>query len=515
MTTTSRALLSVSDKTGIVDLARGLADAGVELVSTGGTAALLREAGLECLDVSEVTGQPEVMGGRVKTIHPRVHGGLLARRDVPSDMVALAELGGAPIDWVVVNLYPFRETIARPGVTDAEAIEQIDIGGPAMIRAAAKNHAHVTVAVEPADYPRLVRAASGEEPLGDRERTAFAAKAFRHVAAYDAVIAEHLTGIAGEDFPEQLTITLDKVQDLRYGENPHQPAAFYARSGGTRGSLVDAVQHQGKELSYNNIADADAALAIAREFDAPAAVVVKHVNPCGIATGATALEAWHAALSADPVSAFGGIVALNRPVDVELAAALCELFLEVVIAPGYDVAALELFATKPNLRVLELDVVQVPGGAERPDASTVSGGMLVQQRDVRMIAPTELQVVTRVVPTAAQREDLEFGWRVVKHVTSNAVVLAGEGRTYGIGAGQMNRVGAAKLAIEAAGDKARGSVLASDAFFPMPDSIGLAAEAGIAAIIQPGGSRRDDDVIAACDAAGIAMVFTGVRHFRH
>jgi phosphoribosylaminoimidazolecarboxamide formyltransferase/IMP cyclohydrolase len=425
------------------------------------------------------------------------------------------QLGGEPIDWVVVNLYPFRETIARPGVTDAEAIEQIDIGGPAMIRAAAKNHEHVAVAVEPGDYARLVRAASGEEPLDDRARTALAAKAFRHVAAYDAVIAEHLTGIAGEDFPEQLTITLDKVQDLRYGENPHQPAAFYARAGATPGSLVDAVQHQGKELSYNNIADADAALAIAREFDAPAAVVVKHVNPCGIATGATIAAAWHAALAADPVSAFGGIVALNRAVDAELATALCELFLEVVIAPGYDAAALGVLAAKANLRVLELDVVQAPGGAERPDASPVAGGMLVQARDVRMLAPTELQVVTKVAPTAAQRDDLAFGWKVVKHVTSNAVVLAGGGRTLGIGAGQMNRVGAAKLAIEAAGEAARGSVLASDAFFPMPDSIDLAAEAGIAAIIQPGGSRRDDDVIAACDAAGIAMVFTGVRHFRH
>jgi phosphoribosylaminoimidazolecarboxamide formyltransferase/IMP cyclohydrolase len=513
---TPRALLSVSDKTGIVELARELAAAGIELVSTGGTATTLREAGLDVLDAADVTGQPEVMGGRVKTMHPRIMGGMLARRDVDGDMDALIELGGAPIDWVIVNLYPFRDTIARPGVTPPEAIEQIDIGGPTLVRSAAKNHAHVVVAVDPTDYPRIARAAAGAEPLELEDRARLAAKAFRHTAAYDAVIADYLSAQAGETFPETLTITLDKVQDLRYGENPHQPAAFYAHPVDTGiGTLVDAAQHQGKELSYNNIADADAALAIVREFDAPAAVIVKHVNPCGVATGADALEAWTSALAADPVSAFGGIVALNRPVDAQLAHQLCTVFLEVVIAPGYDEDALRVLATKENLRVLELDV-DGPGSVDaRHVASTVSGGMLLQQADVGQLTREQLDVVTKSAPTDEQLEDLLFGWRVVKHVSSNAVVLAGGGRTLGIGAGQMNRVGAAKIAIEAAGDQARGSVLASDAFFPMPDSIELAASAGITAIIQPGGSKRDPEVVAACDRLGISMVFTGVRHFRH
>ena len=514
-----RALISVSDKTGIVDLARSLADAGVELVSTGGTARTLRDAGLVVRDVAELTEQPEVMGGRVKTLHPRIHGGLLARRDVPDDLAQLAAMGGVELDLLVVNLYPFRATIQTPGTTPEQAIEQIDIGGPAMLRAAAKNHAHVAVVVDPADYGRIAASITeaGEVPLADR--AALAAKAFRHVADYDAVVAQYLTEQADEPFPEQLTITLDKVQDLRYGENPHQGAAFYADGVGAGSGLAGARQLQGKELSYNNIADADAALAIAAEFgDEPAVAIVKHVNPCGVAVGSTVTEAWHRALAADPISAFGGIVAVTRPVDVELATALSELFLEVVLAPAFDPAALELLAAKQNLRLLEVPppaAPAAPGGSASRSASTVVGGMLLQQPDVHRLERTQLDIVTAAAPTDAQLDDLLFGWRVVKHVTSNAVVLAGGGSTLGIGAGQMNRVGAAKIAIEAAGDRVRGSVLASDAFFPMPDSIELAADAGISAIIQPGGSRRDADVIAACDDAGIAMAFTGIRHFRH
>jgi phosphoribosylaminoimidazolecarboxamide formyltransferase/IMP cyclohydrolase len=516
-----RALISVSDKTGIVDLARVLATAGVELVSTGGTAATLRDAGLDVVDVAQLTGQPEVMGGRVKTLHPRIHGGLLARRDVPADLAELEQLGGRPIDLVVVNLYPFRATIEQSGVTPEQAIEQVDIGGPTMLRAAAKNHAHVAVVVDPADYPRIGAAIGSDAGIDARERTALAAKAFRHVAAYDAVVAQYLTELGGEPFPEQLTITLDKVQDLRYGENPHQGAAFYADGIGRGSGLAGARQLQGKELSYNNLADADAALAIVAEFDEPAAAIVKHVNPCGVAIGETVLDAWTRAHDADPISAFGGIVACNRIVDAALAAQLAEIFLEVVLAPGYEPAALELLAARENLRVLEVEPATSanasPAGTRSTarSASTVAGGMLLQHQDVHHLERTALQIVTRATPTDEQLDDLLLGWHVVKHVMSNAVVLTSGGATVGIGAGQMNRVGAARIAIEAAGGSVRGSVLASDAFFPMPDSIELAADAGIAAIIQPGGSRRDADVIAACDAAGIAMAFTGIRHFRH
>jgi phosphoribosylaminoimidazolecarboxamide formyltransferase/IMP cyclohydrolase len=535
-----RALLSVSDKTGIVELARALARAGVELVSTGGTASLLRGEGLDVTDVAEVTGQPELMDGRLKTLHPRVFGGLLARPSIASDLLALDMLGSARFHLVVVNLYPFRATIAQPGCTPGEAIEQIDIGGPSMIRAAAKNHRHVAVVVDPADYDQIADAASSDGGFRGLDRFALAAKAFRHTAAYDSIIAQYLTEHVSApddehaDFPEQLTITLDKVNDLRYGENPHQPAAFYALPTAGAGTLADAEQHQGKELSYNNIADVDAAIDILREFDEPAAVIVKHVNPCGVATGATALDAWHRALAADPISAFGGIVACNREVDGPVAEALCEIFLEVVIAPGYTDDALEVLARKPNLRVLEgadaghSDDEAMGGGAAATvvatrapvrapglAVSTVSGGMLVQHADAHRLEIAQLEVVTDVHPTQEQLDDLLFAWRVVKHVTSNAIVLAADGRTLGIGAGQMNRVGSARIAIDAAGAAAIGSALASDAFFPMPDSIELAARAGITSIVQPGGSRRDADVIAACDDAGIAMVFTNVRHFRH
>lgn len=515
-----RALLSVSDKSGIVELAAALVATGVEVVSTGGTKAAIVAAGIPVTGVGEVTGFPEILDGRVKTLHPAVHGGLLARRDEPAHMAALAQHGIGPIDWVVVNLYPFAETIARPGVTIEEAIEQVDVGGPTMLRAAAKNHASVTVVVDPADYAGLVvHLESGTRPDA-RERLQFATKAFGHTAAYDATIAGWLGQHGGGDgFPDRLTVTFRKVQDLRYGENPHQQAAFYAELDPPLSSIAGARQLHGKELSYNNINDANAALALVAEFDGPAAVAVKHTNPCGVGLGETVAEAFGRAHAADPISIFGGIVALNRPVDLATAEQLHEIFLEIVLAPGFEPGALELLQRKAGLRLLEVEVaapvVERTGAAPRRASATVGGGLLIQDTDARAVDASALAVVTDRVPSDDELEQLLFGWRVVKHVKSNAVLLAREGRSVGIGAGQMNRVGAARIAIEQAGELARGSVLASDAFFPMADTVEVAAAAGVTAIIQPGGSRNDALSVAACNEAGIAMVFTGVRHFRH
>ncbi|QQE74934.1 bifunctional phosphoribosylaminoimidazolecarboxamide formyltransferase/IMP cyclohydrolase [Brevibacillus composti] len=512
-----KALISVSDKTGLVPFARRLAAAGVEIISTGGTAASLKEAGISVIGISDVTGFPEIMDGRVKTLHPNIHGGLLAVRDNESHMRQLKELNIGTIDLVVVNLYPFKETIAKPGVTYAEAIENIDIGGPTMLRSAAKNHQFVSVVVDPADYEQVAGEieAAGDTTLETRRR--LAAKVFRHTAAYDALIAGYLNETVGEVFPENLTVTYEKVQDLRYGENPHQRAAFYQEPLHGRAAVSRAEQLHGKELSYNNINDADAALAIVREYAEPAVVAIKHSNPCGVGIGTDIREAYQKAYDADPVSIFGGIVAANRPIDEATALLMKETFLEIILAPDFTQEALDILKEKKNLRLLRL-----PSIAEAQPQKTavlrvapVAGGALVQDCDLKQLTDEEIRVVTDREPTEGELAQLKFAWKVVKHVKSNAIVLARDNMTIGVGAGQMNRVGAAKIAIEQAGDKAQGAVLASDAFFPMPDTVEAAAKAGITAIIQPGGSVRDQDSIDACNRFGIAMVFTSVRHFKH
>lgn len=507
-----RALISVSDKTGIVELAQKLVDMDVEIISTGGTHKLLADSGLPVINISEVTGFPEILDGRVKTLHPKVHGGLLARRDLDSHLQQMQDNEIEPIDFVIVNLYPFKETISKADVSLADAIENIDIGGPSMLRSAAKNHQDVIVLVDASDYDVvLAELATGE--LSYATRLKLAAKVFRHTAAYDALIAEYLTAETGEALLEKITLTYDKVQDLRYGENPHQQAAFYREPLAGAGNLATAKQLHGKELSYNNINDANAALDILREFDQPAAVAVKHTNPCGVGIAESISAAFAKAYAADPVSIFGGIIALNRPVDVATADQLKDIFLEIIIAPSFDAGALEILTAKKNIRLLELDVTEAQDN--RYTTLKVSGGLLVQEKDSKQITEAELEVVTERAPSAEEMKQLLFGWRVVKHVKSNAIVLAKDNQTIGVGAGQMNRVGSARIAIDQAGDLALGSVLASDAFFPMPDTVEAAAAAGIKAIIQPGGSIKDEDSIAACNKHGIAMVFTKVRHFKH
>lgn len=513
ITSQQRALLSVSDKAGIVDFAKALVAADVAIISTGGTYQTLLDAGVPVTEVSTVTGFPEMMDGRLKTLHPGVHGGLLARRDVEAHMEAAQAHGIPMIDYVVVNLYPFAETIAKAGTTLPEAIEKIDIGGPTMLRSAAKNHRFVTTIVDPADYGWIAERLRAGQALTYDERFALAAKVFRHTAAYDARIAAYLTTRTGEDFPAQLTVTFTLAQGLRYGENPHQKAAFYRTSTVAGYSLSDAEQLQGKELSYNNIQDASAALELLAEFTGPAAVAVKHMNPCGVGTAQTVAEAYERAYAADPVSIFGGIVALNRTLEEETATRLAELFLEIVIAPDFTPEALARLAKKKNVRVLR---VPMETGLDSDFAmKSVSGGLLVQERDRRTLTPDDLTVVTERAPSQEELSALLLAWNVVKHVKSNAIVLCRDGRTVGIGAGQMNRVGAAKIAVEQAGALAAGSVMASDAFFPMPDTVELVAAAGVTAIIQPGGSIKDADSIAAANAAGIAMVCTGIRHFKH
>lgn len=521
-----RALISVSDKTGVVEFARELATLGVQLISTGGTKTLLEQSGVPVTGISEVTGFPEILDGRVKTLHPAVHSGLLAIRDNAEHVAQIKELGLEYIDLVVVNLYPFQQTIAKPGVAYEEAIENIDIGGPSMLRSAAKNHAFVTVVTDAADYETVLEEirANGDTTLETRKR--LAAKVFRHTAAYDALIADYLTKHVGETLPERYTVTYEKIQDLRYGENPHQRAAFYRKPLSPEGNITTAKQLHGKELSYNNINDANAALSIVKEFSEPAVVAVKHMNPCGVGIGSTILEAYRKAYEADPVSIFGGIVAANRVIDKATAELLHEIFLEIVIAPGFDQDALDILEKKKNIRLLALGELAVPaqggsasgyGALASSDflATSVEGGMLVQDADRLQLTGDELKVVTDRAPTEEELKQLLFGWKVVKHVKSNAIVLAKGDMTIGVGAGQMNRVGAAKIAIEQAGDRAKGSVLASDAFFPMGDTLELAAKAGITAVIQPGGSIKDEESIKVANAHGIAMVFTGVRHFKH
>lgn len=511
-----RALISVSDKTGVVEFARALAARGVEIISTGGTMQALRQAGLPVTYVSDVTGFPECLDGRVKTLHPRIHGGILAVRDNPDHVAQMEQQGIKAIDIVAVNLYPFRETIRRLDVTLPEAIENIDIGGPALIRAAAKNFRFVTVVTDPAEYGVVLKELAQPGGVSYATRLRLARRAFAHTAAYDACIAAYLAGQLGEGkFPQELQLVYDKIADLRYGENPHQQAAFYReRYGGRTPGVATARQLHGKELSYNNIVDLEAAYGLAAEFSQPAAVIIKHTNPCGAAVGETLVEAYEKAYAADPVSAFGGIIGLNREVDEATAQAVAKLFVEAVIAPGYAPAALAVLTKKKNIRLLATDAPFDAAGAGQ-DFKRVSGGLLVQDTDVFDVQRGEMKVVTKREPTPEEWRELAFAWKVVKHVKSNAIVITAGGQTLGVGAGQMNRVGSAQIALKQAGDKARGAVLASDAFFPFRDTIDTAARAGITAVIQPGGSIRDEESIAAADEAGMAMVFTGVRHFRH
>ncbi|HWP80187.1 MAG TPA: bifunctional phosphoribosylaminoimidazolecarboxamide formyltransferase/IMP cyclohydrolase [Candidatus Acidoferrum sp.] len=513
-----RALVSVSDKTGAVDFAKGLADLGYEILSTGGTAKALREAGVPVTEVSEVTGFPECLDGRVKTLHPAIHAGVLAMRDNPEHMEQLKALGIATIDVVAINLYPFKATVMKPGVTFEEAIENIDIGGPTMIRAAAKNWQDVVVAVDPADYPGILAdlAAGG---LTKERKAALARKVFAHTANYDAMISTWLRRQAGEeDFPENFTATYEKVQDMRYGENPHQKAAFYREIGrGFEGTLAAAKQLHGKELSYNNVGDTNGALDVLKELgaDRPCAVAVKHANPCGVGLGDTLAEAYKRAYDADPVSIFGGIVALNRPCDAETAEMMSQIFLEIVVAPAFSEEAVDILGRKKNIRLLELPAVMEKNRADMLDMKKVAGGLLVQELDTELFDEADCKVVTERAPTEEELATLKFAMKVVKHTKSNAIVLAKGEATTGVGPGQTNRVTALDLAIKYAGDKAAGSVMASDAFFPFADCVEAAAAAGITAIIQPGGSIRDEDSIAACNKYGIAMVFTGMRHFKH
>ena len=514
-----RALLSVSDKQGLVPFAAGLAAAGFEIVSTGGTAKTLRDAGLAVVDVAAVTEFPEIMDGRVKTLHPRIHGGLLARRGV--DDAARSAHGIDLIDVLVVNLYPFEATISRPGCTDAEAIENIDVGGPAMLRAAAKNHGRVTVVVDPADYSAVLAALADGEPSSDLRR-ALALKAFEHTSRYDAAISRYLRshGAASDAWPDPLELRWQLVERLRYGENPHQSAALYRTAATRGGTVASARQRQGKQLSFNNIVDADAAFQAVNAFDAPACVIVKHANPCGVAVDASPALAYEHAYRTDPTSAYGGVIAFNRPLDEAAAnAILGRQFAEVIVAPEVDARALAALASKPGIRVLEAGTrAGVTGDGAELEIKTIDGGVLLQQRDDGRVDLAAAKVVTRRAPSAEELADLAFAWTVVKFVKSNAIVYARGGATLGIGAGQPSRVMSARIgALKAAeaGLQIQGAALASDAFFPFRDGVDAAAESGVRAIVQPGGSIRDDEVVQAADEHGIAMVFTGMRHFRH
>ncbi|ALK29380.1 bifunctional phosphoribosylaminoimidazolecarboxamide formyltransferase/IMP cyclohydrolase [Burkholderia plantarii] len=518
-----QALLSVSDKTGIVEFATALSQQGVKLLSTGGTAKLLAEAGLPVTEVADYTGFPEMLDGRVKTLHPKVHGGILARRDLPEHMQALDAHGIPTIDLLVVNLYPFVATIAKDDCTLADAIENIDIGGPTMLRSAAKNHRDVTVIVDPADYAVVLdEMKANGNTVGYATNFRLATKVFAHTAQYDGAITNYLTSLTDElqhatrnAYPATLNLAFDKVQDLRYGENPHQSAAFYRDLAAPAGSLANYRQLQGKELSYNNIADSDAAWECVKTFDAPACVIIKHANPCGVAVGASPAEAYAKAFQTDPTSAFGGIIAFNREVDEASAQAVAKQFVEVLIAPAFSEAARQVFAAKQNVRLLE---IALGDGFNAFDLKRVGGGLLVQSLDARNVQPDELRVVTQRQPTPKELDDLLFAWRVAKFVKSNAIVFCGNGMTLGVGAGQMSRVDSARIAgikAQNAGLTLAGSAVASDAFFPFRDGLDVVVAAGATAVIHPGGSMRDEEVIAAADEHGIAMVLTGIRHFRH
>lgn len=508
-----RALLSVSDKSGILEFAQVLEEMNYEILSTGGTKRFLEENGVSITAVDEVTNFPEILGGRVKTLHPLVHGGLLAKHDDAQHQSEMAENGISPIDIVCVNLYPFRDTISKPDVTVDDAIENIDIGGPTMLRSAAKNHAYVTVIVDATDYERVATELRGQGATTPETRRRLAAKVFRHTAAYDSYISNYLTDLSGEEFPDQLTLTYELQQSLRYGENPHQKAAFYRSPLGSDFSIASAEQLHGKEMSYNNIQDANAALQIIKEFELPAAVAVKHMNPCGVGTGETIADAFNKAYEADSTSIFGGIIALNREVDAETAQHLSQIFLEIIIAPAYSEEAIEILTQKKNIRLLTIPFDSTK--RDKWNTVTVEGGLLVQQPDTFGYDDADLQIATDRKPTEEEMKALKLGWSVVKHVKSNAIVVSDAEMTLGIGAGQMNRVGAAKIALEQAGERATGAIMASDAFFPMSDTVEAAAKAGIKAIIQPGGSKKDQESIDKANEYGIAMVFTGIRHFKH
>jgi phosphoribosylaminoimidazolecarboxamide formyltransferase / IMP cyclohydrolase len=519
-----RALISVFDKTGIVDFAKKLAALGIEILSTGGTAKLLRDANVAVRDVSEFTGWPEMLGGRVKTLHPKVHGGLLFRRNLPEDQKQAAEHGIAPIDLVAVNLYPFEATAAKKDLTAEELIENIDIGGPTMLRSAAKNFESVTVITDPADYDRVAKELESSRETSLATRLDLACKVFATTARYDGMIATELERLAVSAdhvalnqksiLPERLHLALRRQQELRYGENPHQAAALYIPAGRQPDGLAAARQLQGKELSYNNLVDLEAARSLAAEFRNPAAVIIKHNNPCGAAEQETLREAYLKALASDPISAFGGVLAFNREVDASTAEEVAKLFVECIAAPNFDEKAKSIFAAKKNLRLLELP----PGGLELDrelQLKRILGGVLVQQPDLGEINDSDLRTVTKRVPTQKEMNDMRFAWKVCKHVKSNAIVFARDGATVGVGAGQMSRVDSVKLAVMKAQSPLQGTVVASDAFFPFPDGVEEAAKAGATAFIQPGGSVRDNDVIAAADRLGLAMVFTGMRHFLH
>ncbi len=509
-----RAILSVSDKTGIVEFAKGLEAQGFEIVSTGGTAKVLREAGVAVTGISDVTGFPECLDGRVKTLHPLVHAGILAMRGNPEHMKQVEELGVTLVDVVAINLYPFKQTILKEGVQFEEAIENIDIGGPTMIRAAAKNWQDVSVVVDPADYARvLAELENGGVTLDTKRLLAY--KVFEHTASYDALIADYLRKQLGLGFPEVYTPTFEKAQELRYGENPHQSAVFYKEIGHFDGTLAAAKQLHGKELSYNNINDANGALDLVKEFDAPCAVAVKHANPCGVGVAENIYDAYKKAYEADPVSIFGGIVALNRPCDAATAAEMAKIFLEIIIAPSFTPEALEILSKKKNIRLLALPDIAKKNTADMLDYKKVAGGLLVQNLNCELYHEENFKVVTKRAPTEEELKAMKFGMTVVKHTKSNAIVLAKDQATVGIGPGQTNRITALELAIKYGGENVAGSVLASDAFFPFDDCVEAAAKAGVTAIIQPGGSIRDEDSIKACDKHGIAMIFTGTRHFKH
>jgi len=516
-----RALISVSDKTGIVEFAKELVSFGIQIISTGGTYSKLKESGVPAIEISELTGFPECLDGRVKTLHPIVHAGLLAMRSKPEHMKQLADLNIETIDMVVVNLYPFKATILKEGVTRGEAVENIDIGGPTMLRSAAKNYQDVAVVVDPRDYDTVLSELKQDKVVSLETKFYLMQKVFMHTSNYDTMIADYLKKQRNDhDLPETLTMTFEKVQDMRYGENPHQKAAFYREIGNKKGSITDAVQLNGKELSFNNINDTNGALELLKEFTEPTIVACKHGNPCGVGSDDTILDAWTKAFEADKVSIYGGILVINREVTLALAEEMKKVFLEVVVAPSYEKEALELLQTKKNVRVLELKDIEVPQDENAYDLKKVNGGLIVQTIDSKLLIEDEIKVVTDRVPSKAEMEDMFFAWKVVKFVKSNGIALAKNKQTVGIGPGQVNRVWSTRQSIEHAAeliseDATKGAVLASDAFFPFDDCVEAAHQAGITAIIQPGGSIRDEDSIKKCNEYGIAMVFTGMRHFKH
>lgn len=509
-----RALISVFDKTGIVDFAKSLDSLGWQIISTGGTSKKLKEEGIQVQDISDLTRFPECFDGRVKTLHPNVEGGILAIRDNENHQKQMSELGVEPIDIVVCNLYPFKQTVLKPGVSHEEIIENIDIGGPTMIRAAAKNYKFVTVITDPEDYPKVIEElqTNGETSASTKEM--LAAKVFIHTAHYDALIANYFSERLEIASPKTLTLTYEKKQDLRYGENPHQSATFYTSIKGTKGTLTSAIQLHGKELSYNNIGDTDGALEVLKEFDEPTIVAAKHANPCGVGSADTLLEAYKKAYEADPVSIFGGIVAANQEIDGATAAEMAKVFLEVIVAPSYSQEALDILTKKKNIRLLQLEEI---GHKDKKaaKAKTVLGGLLIQSLDTELISEKDLKIVSKRKPTAQEMDDLLFAWKVVKHTKSNGIAIAKDKCTTGVGPGQVSRIWALENAIRQGGERIAGSVMASDAFFPFPDCVEAAHKAGITAIIQPGGSVRDQESIEAADRYGIAMIFTGMRHFKH